>query len=108
MNGLDDIDFFTSNKSKNRSMGKEVKIEIMDTTLRDGEQTCGVSFVPHEKLMICSFLLEELHVDRIEVGVGSCERWRIQGFTNDLCMGSELRRITQSGNFRVCRSSHFD
>ncbi len=49
-------------------MGKEVKIEIMDTTLRDGEQTCGVSFVPHEKLMIARFLLEELHVDRIEVG----------------------------------------
>ena len=27
-------------------MGKSVKIEIMDTTLRDGEQTSGVSFVP--------------------------------------------------------------
>ena len=43
-------------------------IEIMDTTLRDGEQTSGVSFVPHEKLMIAQLLLLELRVDRVEVG----------------------------------------
>ncbi len=43
------------------------KIEIMDTTLRDGEQTAGVSFVPHEKLMITRLLLEDLKVDRVEV-----------------------------------------
>lgn len=42
-------------------------IEIMDTTLRDGEQTSGVSFVPHEKLMIARALLSDLKVDRIEV-----------------------------------------
>ena len=46
---------------------KHPKIEIMDTTLRDGEQTSGVSFVPHEKLMIARLLLEELKVDRVEV-----------------------------------------
>lgn len=45
----------------------QVKIEIMDTTLRDGEQTSGVSFVPHEKLMIARALLQDLNVDRIEV-----------------------------------------
>ena len=43
------------------------KIEIMDTTLRDGEQTSGVSFVPHEKLMIARLLLEDLKADRVEV-----------------------------------------
>lgn len=43
------------------------KIEIMDTTLRDGEQTSGVSFPSSEKLTIAKLLLEELNVDRIEV-----------------------------------------
>ena len=42
-------------------------IEIMDTTLRDGEQTSGVSFLPHEKLQIARLLLEELCVDRVEI-----------------------------------------
>jgi Isopropylmalate/homocitrate/citramalate synthases len=44
-----------------------MRIEILDTTLRDGEQTSGVSFVSQEKLMIARLLLEELKVDRIEV-----------------------------------------
>lgn len=48
-------------------MKEHPRIEIMDTTLRDGEQTSGVSFVPHEKLMIARMLLEDLRVDRIEV-----------------------------------------
>ncbi len=42
-------------------------IELLDTTLRDGEQTSGVSFVPHEKLMMARMLLEDLKLDRIEV-----------------------------------------
>ncbi|MHB9054553.1 MAG: alpha-isopropylmalate synthase regulatory domain-containing protein [Paludibacteraceae bacterium] len=42
-------------------------VEIMDTTLRDGEQTSTVSFSAQEKLSISRLLLEELGVDRIEV-----------------------------------------
>jgi len=42
-------------------------IEIMDTTLRDGEQTSGVSFTASEKLTLAKLLLDELGVDRIEI-----------------------------------------
>ena len=43
-------------------------IEILDSTLRDGEQTNGVSFLPHEKLMMARMLLHDVNVDRLEVG----------------------------------------
>ena len=54
-------------------------IEIMDTTLRDGEQTRGVSFVAHEKLMIARKLLEDLKVDRIEVGSARVSEGELEG-----------------------------
>jgi (R)-citramalate synthase len=44
-----------------------MRIEIMDTTLRDGEQMQGVSYTPLEKLHIAKILLKDLKVDRIEV-----------------------------------------
>jgi (R)-citramalate synthase len=42
-------------------------IKIMDTTLRDGEQTTGVSFTENEKLSVAKILLEEVKVDRVEI-----------------------------------------
>ncbi|MFH8119979.1 MAG: 2-isopropylmalate synthase, partial [Candidatus Aenigmatarchaeota archaeon] len=45
-----------------------MKVEIMDTTLRDGEQCLGVSFSGIEKLNVSKLLLKEIGVDRIEVG----------------------------------------
>ena len=39
----------------------------MDTTLRDGEQTSGVSFAAQEKVSVVRLLLEELKVDRVEI-----------------------------------------
>jgi len=42
-------------------------IEIMDTTLRDGEQTTGVSFNEAEKLAPAQLLLNDIHVNRIEI-----------------------------------------
>jgi D-citramalate synthase len=42
-------------------------MEILDTTLRDGEQTSGVSFAAAEKMHITRLLLEELRVDRVEL-----------------------------------------
>jgi (R)-citramalate synthase len=43
------------------------RIEIMDTTLRDGEQAEGISMMPEEKRTIARRLLEAVKVDRIEV-----------------------------------------
>jgi len=48
-------------------MTSKRKIEIMDTTLRDGEQMSGISFSASEKLTIAQLLLDELNVDRIEI-----------------------------------------
>ncbi|MEB2776749.1 alpha-isopropylmalate synthase regulatory domain-containing protein [Algoriphagus sp. D3-2-R+10] len=55
------------------------RIEIMDTTLRDGEQTSSVSFLPSEKLQIAKLLLDELKVDRIEVASARVSDGELEG-----------------------------
>ncbi|MEN8201098.1 MAG: alpha-isopropylmalate synthase regulatory domain-containing protein [Bacteroidota bacterium] len=51
----------------------------MDTTLRDGEQTSGVTFTATEKLNIAKLLLGELNVDRIEVASARVSEGEYEG-----------------------------
>lgn len=62
-----------------------MRIEIMDTTLRDGEQTQGVSYSPFEKVHIATLLLKEVKVDRIEVASARVSSGEFEA----------LRRITE-------------
>ena len=74
-NGYDDVDYLCSisdqirrfEEARNSPATMLPPVEIMDTTLRDGEQTSGVSFNAREKLSIARLLLEELRVSRIEI-----------------------------------------
>ncbi len=59
-------------------MSKE-KVLIMDTTLRDGEQTSGVSYTHQEKLNIAKLLLEEINLDRIEVASARVSEGEFKG-----------------------------
>lgn len=54
----------------------------MDTTLRDGEQTSGVSFSAAEKMTIAQLLLEELQVDRIEIASARVSEGEFQAVVN--------------------------
>ena len=100
--------------------GKTVEIEgkhltIMDTTLRDGEQTTGVSFSEGEKLSMAKVLLEDVKVDRIEIAsarvsegefkaakrvldwaakTGNLEKVEILGFVDDTV---SLKWISEAG-----------
>ena len=72
------------------------KIEIMDTTLRDGEQTSTVSFSASEKLTIAKLLLEELKVDRIEIAsarVSEGEFQAVKGITDWASENNYLDKI---------------
>ncbi len=68
------------------------RLELMDTTLRDGEQTSGVSFLPSEKLHLAKALIEELKVDRIEVASARVSPGELEG----------VQRITQWAAQKGC------
>lgn len=106
-------------------------VEIMDTTLRDGEQTSGVSFSTVEKMAITRLLLNELNVPRVEVasarvsdgeletvsricawakGIGRLEAIEVLGFLDGgrsvdwICRaGGRVINLLAKGSERHCR-----
>lgn len=75
---------------------KKRTIEIMDTTLRDGEQTSGVSFSVSEKSTLAQLLIEELGVDRIEVAsarVSDGELSAVQQITSWAQAAGHINRV---------------
>ena len=56
------------------------RVRILDTTLRDGEQTPGVSLVPENKLRIAQ-RLDELGVDVIEAGFAAASEGEMEAVT---------------------------
>ncbi len=61
----------------------------MDTTLRDGEQTSGVSFSMSEKLTITQLLLGELNVDRVEIASARVSEGEFQAVKSILSWAEE-------------------
>jgi D-citramalate synthase len=89
------------------------KIRIFDTTLRDGEQTPGVSLIPETKLRIAK-QLDELGVDVIEAGFASSSEGEMdaiklitkEGLKAEICscsrgVKSDIDAIVVSGSDSV-------
>ena len=70
-------------------------IEILDTTLRDGEQTSGVAFNSLEKLSIARRLLEDLKVDRVEVASAGVSDVDFEGVTRIVEWAKANNRLQQ-------------
>lgn len=64
-------------------------LTIMDTTLRDGEQTSGVSFTETEKLSMAKVLLEDVRVDRIEIASARVSEGEFNAARQIMAWGAE-------------------
>lgn len=65
------------------------QLEIMDTTLRDGEQTFGLAFSDTEKLSIAKILIEDVKVDRLEVASARVSEGEFRGASRILAWAKE-------------------
>jgi D-citramalate synthase len=85
------------------------KIKVLDTTLRDGEQTPGVSLTPEKKLLIAR-QLDELGVNIIEAGFASVSEGEMEairlianeGLQAEICSCSrgiknDIQAVVESG-----------
>ena len=117
--------------TKHRNRRPTQLVEILDTTLRDGEQAEGVSMMPAEKLTIARRLLESVKVDRIEVAsarssegervavgrimewaetAGRADRIEVLGFVDTSAsvdwarsVGTPVINLLTKGSLRHCR-----
>ena len=75
-------------------------VQVMDTTLRDGEQTPDVSYSPAEKRELARLLLMDLGVDRIEIAstrVSEGEREAARAVTGWARKARQLPRVEMLG-----------
>jgi len=65
------------------------RLVILDSTLREGEQTTGVTFTDTEKLSLAKVLLDEVGVDRIEVASARVSEGEFKGARRILSWAAE-------------------
>jgi len=81
-----------------------MRIRIFDTTLRDGEQSPGVSLSPDQKLTIAK-KLDELGVDAIEAGFPIVSDVELLSIASEVLGDKGIKRIVQLTGFSVSTAS---
>lgn len=69
------------------------EFNIIDTTLRDGEQTAGVNFSFDEKIKIVE-KLNEIGIKHIEIGIPAMGKWEIQQIKEIVKLGFDIEYTT--------------